>query len=168
MNEIEDMIGATIVEITGAEKGSSLVHFKSKDGRGWEFYHDQDCCETVEVEDICGDISDLIGEPLVEAEVVTNSEDATGIEYPDSFTWTFYKFGTRKGHVTIRWLGESNGYYSEEVDVSKTWHGEGLPVGFSPYHYDKYKYGTEFLYENGTISTSEYLRAGKIVAVKIA
>ena len=164
MNEIEDMIGAKIVEITGAEKGSDVIHFKSKDGRGWKFYHDQDCCETVEVEDICGDIADLIGEPLVEAEASSNQAD---VKY-GSETWTFYKFGTRKGHVTIRWLGESNGYYAEEVDISKTWHGDGLPVGFVTYRYDNYKRGSEFLYENGTIGTSEYLNAGKIVAVKIA
>jgi hypothetical protein len=51
---------------------------------------------------------------MAEEVVSENSEHAP--QYPDSWTWTFYKFATIKGYVTIRWLGESNGYYSESVD----------------------------------------------------
>lgn len=59
------------------------------------------------VVDVCGDIKNLVGAPLLMAEESSESME--------SGTWTFYEFATVKGSVTIRWLGESNGYYGEEV-----------------------------------------------------
>jgi hypothetical protein len=126
--ELSTLIGATIVEIDGAHVESEVMTFKLSGGRRCSFYHEQDCCETVYVSEIIGDVSDLIGAALVEAEEVTNSSSlpSEGIEArgdqalvsDDSYTWTFYKFRTSKGFVTVRWLGTSNGYYGEKVTVS--------------------------------------------------
>lgn len=77
------------------------------------FLHEQDCCEDVHLEDITGDLTDLVGYPLLQAELV--KEQSTSGEWGDSTTWSFYKFATIKGSVTVRWYGNSNGYYSEEV-----------------------------------------------------
>lgn len=89
------------------------------DGTKYRFYHEPDCCEHVRVEDVIGDLDDLVGSPLTMVEKAVSSidpEDYTNrSEYRESFTWTFYKFATVKGYVTVRFLGESNGYYSESV-----------------------------------------------------
>lgn len=92
------------------------IRFKT-DTETFVMVHEQDCCESVYVEDICGDVNDLIGSPIVEAEEVSSNENPPGVTMgpQDSFTWTFYKLRTAKGAVTIRWYGESNGYYSEAV-----------------------------------------------------
>ncbi len=90
-----------------------LMVFERDDGRRFIFYHDQQCCEGVWIESVVGDLSDLEGEPLLRVDV-EKSFDNTGGNF--SKTWTFYKFATRKGYVDVRWCGESNGYYSEEVD----------------------------------------------------
>lgn len=84
------------------------------DGSSIRFYHEQDCCEHVAIDQIDGDIYDLVGSPILMAEEVTQ-EAPSDNDYGDTGTWTFYKFATAKGYVTVRWLGSSNGYYSESV-----------------------------------------------------
>lgn len=109
-----DMLGATLQEVSG-EKGGDVMRFTATDGRVWELYHSQDCCESVAIEDITGNLDDLLGSPLTMADESSNSGGDPKPEYGDSWTWTFYKLATVKGYVDVRWLGESNGYYSEEV-----------------------------------------------------
>lgn len=116
---IEKLLGKTIIKIEGLEKGSERVSFSTLEGPTYIMFHSQDCCESVDIEDIVGDVEDIQGSPIVMAEEVSNREWPENVpkeEYkPESFTWTFYKIGTNKGSVTIRWYGRSNGYYSERV-----------------------------------------------------
>lgn len=115
-----DLIGKTLSRIDGLTKDSEVVMFYTVDGLMFEMYHSGDCCETVTVDDVTGDISDLIGSPILKAEEAKSKDiNPPGVPFPasqESFTWTFYKLATIKGYVDIRWYGESNGYYSEEVD----------------------------------------------------
>lgn len=84
----------------------------------FRFYHEQDGSEHVEIADIVGDLSDLEGTPLLRAEAVEGSApEGDTDEFSERVKWTFYKFTTVKGHVTVSWRGESNGYYSVGVTV---------------------------------------------------
>ena len=107
----ESLVGVTLSKI---ENKTDELHFYAADGRHWQMVHWQDCCESVEIEDITGDLEDLIGSPILVAEASSNRGENKN-SY-DSETWTFYKIDTAKGGVTIRWYGTSNGYYSESVD----------------------------------------------------
>jgi len=124
--KIEELIGKTLTEIEGGI-GSSEIVLVSEDGKKYSMHHDQDCCETVELNDICGDLADLTGSPILKAEESENSEsDPEGFtpdEYRESFTWTFYRLSTIKGTVVLRWYGTSNGYYSESISLEEVANG---------------------------------------------
>lgn len=112
----ENLKGQTLRSITNT---GDEVRMVLEDGRSFRLYHEQDCCESVRVEDVIGDLSDLVGSPLTMAEEISNAPDPDNRfekdSWGDTHTWTFYKLATVNGYVTIRWLGESNGYYSEGV-----------------------------------------------------
>lgn len=112
-----ELVGKTLVAVTGAEKGSEEIIFECSDGTRYRMYHWQDCCETVSIDDVCGDISDIIGREILIAEERSNAGETS--DWGDSSTWTFYVLSTVKGYVDIRWYGTSNGYYSESVDFEK-------------------------------------------------
>ena len=115
--EFKDLEGKTVREIVGGKVYDEEMIFKCTDGTAYRLFHSQDCCETVKIEDISGDLEDLIGSRILKAEEVSG-KNMTGGDY-ESATWTFYLLRTNKGSVTIRWLGESNGYYSERVNFVK-------------------------------------------------
>ena len=112
VESFEDMKGRILSKV---EVESDEIRFYLTDTHYVQMYHEPDCCEHVYVEDINGDVNDLVGTPLllVEESISSGSDD----DGWNSITWTFYRFRTIKGDVDIRWNGSSNGYYSESVDI---------------------------------------------------
>lgn len=126
--KFEDMVGKVFTKVehvgNGVVADSDAVIFTVSDTERYAQMYHQDCCASCSVEDICGDLNDLVGTPILRAEENSNEEvepDQPKEDfYPDdSHTWTFYRIGTAKGTVVIRWYGSSNGYYSEAACFGK-------------------------------------------------
>lgn len=116
-----DLSDQTVIAVTGAVPGSDAIDLLTATGRSFRLYHEDDCCESVTVEDVAGDVADLLGTPILHAVETSSSDHQTERDQDaDSFTWTFYRLTTIKGTVVIRWLGISNGYYSEAVTFTET------------------------------------------------
>ena len=102
--------------------GGDAVRFTFADGSEWLMHHSRSCCEYVGLTQVDGDLADLVNSPLVMAECageIVNDVDEDGHSLGTS-GWTFYRFATGKGYVTLRWQGNSNGYYSVEVSFYET------------------------------------------------
>lgn len=102
------------VETRRSYEDDELVWLRD-DGKAFKFFHRQDCCESVNIDDICGDLNDLVGTPILSAEETENTVNEEGEEQ-----WTFYRFVTNRGTVVVKWHGTSNGYYSMGVDFEET------------------------------------------------
>jgi hypothetical protein len=117
--EFSDLVGKVLTSIE-VDKESNVIIFSTECGKNYVMYHEQDCCESAVIEDICGiPLQDHVGKPIILAE--ERSDSATNKDDPDaysseSFTCTFYELATLSGATTIRWYAYSNGYYSERID----------------------------------------------------
>lgn len=114
---ISKLIGLNIKRIEVNETNDKLI-FYMEDGDIFEMYHDQECCEDVYLQDIVGELDDLIDNPILIAEKREVDQSALS-KYDGYYLWTFYEFATIKGSVTLRWYGTSNGYYSVDVSFEK-------------------------------------------------
>lgn len=103
---MEKLIGQTFDKVVSDDDG---VRFYQGNLKRFSLHHEQDCCESVYLEDVAGDLQDLVGTPIL----LSEESYEHGEEGHESATWSFYKLATVKGHVTIRFFGSSNGYYGE-------------------------------------------------------
>lgn len=105
---LEKMIGKVFSKVEQIRNQEIIFHLQdTNESKFVKFHHEQECCEDVYIESVSGNLSDLENTPILRAEEYTNLNDSH----------TFYKFSTIKGFVDIRWVGESNGQYSVEVNI---------------------------------------------------
>jgi hypothetical protein len=109
--DFSDLKGEIIRKIK-VKRNKNKIFFIT-DTKKYKMYHEQDCCEDVYIEDICGFLDDLINAEILQAK----EEYFEGDDKEGSSTYSFYKLRTQKGSVTIRWYGSSNGYYSESAGL---------------------------------------------------
>nr|CAB4126458.1 hypothetical protein UFOVP88_65 [uncultured Caudovirales phage] len=110
----ENLKGKIFCEISQTDE---LICFYVSDNEFYKMYHREDCCESVVIESISGELDWIVGHPILLAEERTCREIPGRPFNKESETWTFYEIATIKGAVTIRWYGYSNGYYSERVQI---------------------------------------------------
>ena len=115
MSGIADLIGECIFRVTGISDDD--IRFYCLSGAVYRMHHEQECCESISLEDVCGDQEDLIGY-VVDAREEDN-DDAPRSPHDDTYEWTFYIIQTQRGAVTLRWYGTSNGYYSTSVSFKR-------------------------------------------------
>ena len=111
-----DLIGKVIYRIEYREEDEELwIH--CMDESRYVMGHDQDCCETVTLENPAQDLSSIVGSPVLVAEAreVTLEYE----EYRSLNELTFYHLSTRKASIVLRWYGESDGAYAVGVGFWK-------------------------------------------------
>jgi hypothetical protein len=110
--KFNELVGKVFKDIyLNSDADNEFILFKVSDTEIYQMYHWYECCENVYIDDINGDIADLIGSEILHFEKRTNEGQNDEV----SETWTFYDIQTKKGSVNIKWHGESNGCYSESV-----------------------------------------------------
>lgn len=115
---VGDLVGEVLKYVDVDERGNEII-LTTESGRRFIIYHDQECCETVKIEDTQGNWHELVGKVITEATHRAVEREDPPPEYPDSWTRTTLTFRVDGATVITRWIGESNGYYSEDVDIAE-------------------------------------------------
>lgn len=144
MSNLKEIEGKVIKDIIKSETSNSRDVFVDElifictDGSQFKMSHLQSCCEGVWLEDIVGELDDLIGQEITlfekrtdsysyemseevpqKSKVIQNKYSFSDAEMQEYTQWTFYEIQCPRGSVTLRWYGNSNGHYSVEVDFEK-------------------------------------------------
>lgn len=114
IGDLKCLIGSTILSVEECCNYEAILRLETSEGI-LHFDHDQECCESVWLEDGYEDLKDLEGQQILKIEEVEDNNRG-GFD-DDYYEWTYYKISTFHGDATLRFYGTSNGYYSMGVDV---------------------------------------------------
>ena len=115
--EFSDLVGE-VLDSVDIDRGENQILLTTRSGRRFMVYHEQDCCEKVQIVGQDGNFDNLIGKPLIEARDFAVDTGESESDY-DSQTTTTLVFRVDDQTVISRWIGDSNGYYSESVDIAE-------------------------------------------------
>ena len=91
-----------------------------------KFFHAQDCCEVIWLDEVIGDLNAIANTQLRYIEITKSTEYSISqpinrpyIQCDDGYytDWTFYTIQTDKDAVTLRFCGETNSQYALDVDI---------------------------------------------------
>lgn len=114
---VESIIGETLTYVDIDDSNEQIL-LTTKSGKQIRIYHSQDCCESVHIEDTHGSWHDLLGKVIIDA---THEEDRENDppKNEESWTRTTLTFKVNDATVINKWIGTSNGYYSESVNFEE-------------------------------------------------
>ncbi len=98
--------------VKSIDVGSDSIVITLENGDAYYLQHHQDCCESVYLLDD-GNAREIVGYKLL---AIDHEEEAGDGDY-ESETDTTITLITDKGTIITKWVGTSNGYYSERVDI---------------------------------------------------
>lgn len=115
----EAVKGAKIASVT--KTSNEDVRLALDDGRALRLWLDGDCCsssyytDTTQFDELIGATIQSVEERDGESHAGLDAEAAKTDKDRDAVSWHFLVFATDKGHVTIDWRNDSNGYYDGDV-----------------------------------------------------
>jgi len=112
----ETLIGEVLTSIDIDEREQKIL-LTTASGRLVMIHHYQECCESVEICGTDGAWRTLVGKPIESVSV--DEVDCDHEDDADSRTRTNIAFRVDGATVISRWVGDSNGYYSESVDIKE-------------------------------------------------
>lgn len=113
MHSTQNLIGRKLTHIDIDQDNDEML-LTCEDGSQFKLYHEQDCCEYVRIDDIEGDASLLLNKQIINVFTEIDHEMPEPVDY--SCTNTKFKFLVDDATLIVKWVGTSNGYYSEHVD----------------------------------------------------